>query len=137
MSVRGYNQDMGQSQKFITFDNPAGFIEQHIKGRQSADSVMGAVEDLVKRSMKLKVKKKLVLILVDVTDVPGIDTSGKMTEASKEAVEAMMDAEYDKVAVYGDIAVQILVNTLAIIAGKRDKIRVFASRVEALKWLKS
>ncbi|HET7529093.1 MAG TPA: STAS/SEC14 domain-containing protein [Candidatus Saccharimonadales bacterium] len=126
-----------RTQKYNTFDNPAGFIEQHFLGVQSADSVIAAVEELVRRAKKLKINKQHVFILVDVSDVPKIDVSGKMSRARKEAIKAMKDADYDKIAVYGDTALQIMVNTLALIAGKRDKIRVFASRVEALKWLKS
>lgn len=128
---------MAKAQKFVTFDNPAGFIEQHYHGVQSADSVIRAVEELVKRAKRLRVKKEDVFILVDVSEVPKIDISGKMSRARQEAVNAMKDAEYDKIAVYGNVAVQIMVNTLALIAGRRDKVRVFASRIEALKWLKS
>lgn len=125
------------AQKFITFHNPAGFIEQHFQGIQSAESVIGAIEDLVSRAKALKNKKKTVFILVDLSEVPKIDASSKMSRARQEAVNAMKEADYDKIAVYGDTAIQILVNTLALIAGERDKVRVFASRVEALKWLKS
>ena len=56
--------------------------------------------------------------------------------ARKEAVKAMKNARYDRIAVYGNVAVQIMVNTLVLIAGKRQKIRVFSDRVEALRWLK-
>jgi len=122
--------------RYKIFVNPSGFIETHFLGNQTPDSVIGAVDELVKRAQKLKLRKELVLILVDVTNVPKIDISGKMANARKEAVKAMTNAQYDKIAVYGNVAVQILVNTLVLIAGKRDKIRVFSSRIEALKWLK-
>jgi hypothetical protein len=62
--------------------------------------------------------------------------SDKFTTFSNP-VEAMKQAEYNRIAVYGNAAVQIMVNTLILIAGKRDKIRVFSNREEALKWLKS
>jgi len=122
--------------KYRIFVNPSGFIETHFIGNQTPDSVIGAVEELVKRAEKLKLRHELVLVLVDVTKVPKIDISGKMANARKEAVKAMTSAEYDRIAVYGNMAVQIMVNTLVLIAGKRDKIRVFASRIEALRWLK-
>jgi len=130
-----YNSVMAKD-RYKIFVNPAGFIETHFIGNQTPDSVIGAVEDLVKRAKKLKAHEELALILVDVTEVPKIDISGKMAKARKEAVKAMTNAEYDRIAVYGNVAVQILVNTLVMIAGKRDKIRVFASRIEALKWLR-
>jgi hypothetical protein len=128
---------MRSTKKFETFFNPAGFIEQHYKGNQTPDSVIAAVNVLVARAKKLKLDKRLALILVDVTDVPKIDISGKMARARKEAVQAMRSAEYDRIAIYGNVAVQVMVSTLVMIAGKRDKIRVFADRVEAIKWLKS
>lgn len=125
-----------KSQKFRTFSSPAGFIEQHFIGVQTPDSVIAAVHELVKRANQLNVQNKPVFILVSVEKVPKIDISGKMAPARKEAVEAMRTAQYDRIAIYGNTAVQIMVNTLVLIAGKRDKIRVFGDRVEALKWLK-
>jgi predicted glycosyltransferase len=128
---------MKSSDKVKTSFNPAGFIEQVFIGNQTPDSVISAVEELVRRAKMLKTERKPVLILADVTKVPKIDISGKMAGARKQAVAAMATAEYDKVAVYGNVAVQIMVNTLVLIAGKRNKVRVFGNRVEALKWLKS
>ena len=128
---------MASSNKFQTTINPSGFIEQIFIGNQTPDSVIAAVEELVKRARKLKANDKKALILVDVTGVPKIDISGKMTRARQEAVKAMSNAQYDRIAVYGNVAVQIMVNTLVLIAGKRDKIKVFGDRVDALRWLKS
>ncbi len=128
---------MSESKKVKTTFNPAGFIEQVYIGNQTPDSVIKGVTELVRRAKKLKADRKQVLILADVTGVPKIDISGKMARARKEAIQAMTTAEYDKVAVYGNVGVQILVNTLVLIAGKRDKIRVFSDRLAALKWLKS
>ena len=127
---------MAATEKFATFDNPGGFIEQHYIGVQTPDSVIGAIEILVKKAKKLALKKRPVLILVDVTQVPKIDISGKMAGARKEVVQAMSDAQYQRIAVYGNVAVQVMVNTLVLIAGKRNKIRVFGGRLEALRWLK-
>ena len=136
-SYRAYQYNILMARdKYKIFVSPAGFIETHFTGNQTPDSVIDAVEELVKRAKKLKVRKELVLVLVDVTDVPKIDISKRMARAHQQAVKAMTTADYDRIAVYGNVAVQILVNTLVMIAGKRDKIRVFASRIEALKWLK-
>ena len=128
---------MADSTKVKTSFNPAGFIEQVYTGNQTADSVIKGVTDLVSRAKKLKAEHKEVLILTDVTGVPKIDISGKMARARKQAIKAMTTAEYDKVAVYGNVGVQIMVNTLVLIAGKRDKVRVFGDRMAALRWLKS
>jgi len=128
---------MGSSEKIRTIYNPSGFIEQHFIGVQTPQPVLDAVDELVKRAAKLKSQNKPALVLVDVTKVPKIDVSDRMLKARRSAVKAMREAKYDRVAIYGALPVQVMVNTLVLIAGKRDKIRVFASRDEALKWLKS
>jgi hypothetical protein len=128
---------MNYKDKFKTFISPAGFIEQHFLGNQTPDSVIGAIDELIKGALKLKANKEPILILVSVTEVSKIDISGKMAHAHEKAVDAMKRAEYDRIAIYGSMAVQLMVNTLVLIAGKRHKIRVFDSRLEALKWLKS
>jgi hypothetical protein len=127
---------MAKSDKFSSFYNPGGFVDAHFFGEQSPQDVIQAITELVRWSKKLAAKKQPTLILVDVIDVPKIDISGRMAPARQKAVEAMSQAKYDKIAVYGNTAVQIMVNTLALIAGKRQQIRVFSSRVDALKWLK-
>jgi predicted glycosyltransferase len=127
---------MEKGKKYKTIYNPAGFVELYYRGEQTPKSVIDSVTELIGWSDKLNAEKKRVLILVDVKDVPKIDISGRMAAARKEAVSAMADAKYDRIAVYGNVAVQILVNTLALIAGKRYKVRVFSNRIEALGWLK-
>jgi hypothetical protein len=127
---------MDDGEFYKCFYNPAGFVEIHFMNEQTSDSVISAVNELVERSKKLNAKRQKVLVLADVTDVPKIDISGKMAPARKQAVKAMTDAKYDRIAVYGNVAVQILVNTLALIAGKRHQIKVFSDRAEAVRWLK-
>jgi len=127
---------MGKDELFESFYNPAGFVEMHFFGEQTPDSVISAITELVDWSKKLNSKKQRVLILADVTDVSKIDISGKMAPARRVAVKAMTSAKYDRIAIYGNIAVQIMVNTLVLIAGKRKQIRVFSDRLEALRWLK-
>ena len=128
---------MGKDELFKSFYNPSGFVEMHFSGEQTPDSVIAAIAELVGWSKKLNTKKQKVLILADITGVPKIDISGKMTPARRAAVKAMTSAKYDRIAVYGNVAVQILVNTLVLIAGKRKQVRVFSDRAEALRWLKA
>jgi hypothetical protein len=127
---------MEMGEKYNTFYNPGGFVELCFYGEQTPESVISAVTELVDWSKKLSSKKKKIYILVDVTEVPKIDISGKMAAARKEAVRAMTTAKYDRIAIYGNVAVQIMVNTLVLIAGKRQNIKVFSDRFEGLKWLK-
>lgn len=127
---------MDEDDLYKTFYNPAGFVEIHFLDEQTPDSVIKAVKELVQWSKKLNAKQQKVLILADVSQVPKIDISGRMAPARKEAVKAMSSAKYERIAVYGNVVVQILVNTLALIAGKRQEIRVFSDRSEAVRWLK-
>lgn len=128
---------MEKGQKFKAFYNVAGFLELYFCGEQTPKSVMSATAEMTKWSEKLNAEKRPVLILMNVSDVHKIDISGKMSAARKEAVKAMTTTKYDRMAVYGNVAMQILINTLVLIAGKRDKARVFTNRVDAVKWLKA
>lgn len=128
---------MAQSKKFQVFTNPAGFIEEKFIGLQTPESVTLAVDKLIKMTRQLAAQKKPVYVLVDLSEVPKVNLTAQMKLAQKGMVKSMQIERYDKVAVYGNPGSQIVVNTLALIAGKRDKIRVFATRIEALKWLKS
>jgi hypothetical protein len=128
---------MRQTKKYELFFNPAGFIELHYTGAQTSDSVISASNQLFKKSAKLKSKKEPALILVDVTNVPLTNNHTKMAPARKEAVRAISSDDYDRLAVYGSVTVQVVMNTIILIAGKRDKVRVFANREDAVKWLKS
>jgi hypothetical protein len=127
---------MDDGKFYKCFYNPSGFVEIHFMNEQTPDSVIAAVNELVKWSKKLNAKGEKVLILADVSDVPKIDISGKMAPARKHAVKAMADAKYERIAVYGSVPVQILVSTLALIAGKRQQIKVFSERADAVRWLK-
>lgn len=127
---------MEKDDKYTIFASPGGFIEIYFKGEQTPESVTAAVKGLVRWSKKLETEHQKMLVLADVSDVSKIDVSGKMAPARKVAVEAMRNAKYEKIAVYGNVAVQIMVNTLVLIAGKRKEIRVFSDRMDALRWLK-
>jgi uncharacterized protein YeeX (DUF496 family) len=128
---------MVTSDKFEIFISPAGFIEQKFTGMQTAQSITDGVKELVKCGRKLFAQKKPVLILIDITEVPKVNMSEQMHQLPKDIVRAMKEEKYDRIAVYGDLAVQVLINTLVLIAGKRRKIRVFPERIDALAWLKA
>ena len=117
--------------------NPAGFIEQHFVGSQTPQEVHKAIADLKRITRRLHKEGKPVLILVDVNRVTKIDLGPKMLKARVAGMKAMRSIEYKRAAVYGPLTVQVLVNTLALVAGVRDKIRVFDSRIDAVRWLRS
>jgi hypothetical protein len=128
---------MSDSKKYDLFINPAGFIELHYIGTLNPQAVINSTKKLQKLVKKLKATKTPILILVDVTKVPITNNQKQMAPARKHAVDVISTMEYKRIAIYGSVVVQIVMNTVALIAGKRNKVRVFASRVEALKWLKS
>src|SRR5579872_170816 len=119
-----------------TFIDPAGIVEQHYIGQQTPESILRALKDLeayVKKAAKLN---KPVLILADVSLVPKIDLSKRMIEVRKAGIETMRSIKFRRAAVYGPLKVQVLVNTMALISGKQDKLKVFGNRVKAVAWLK-
>jgi len=128
---------MNHTEKFELFISPSGFIEEKFIGRQTPESAQTAVDQLIKLTRKLKGQKKRVLILVDITGISKVNTSDRMKETRQAMVKAMKEEPYDRLAVYGNMATQVLVNTMALIAGKRNKVRVFDNRIDALKWLKN
>lgn len=128
---------MSTSAKFELFINPAGFVEEKFYGVQTPSSVLEGMNCLIKEARKLAASGRQTLILVDITEVPKLNTSAAMKQVHKDIVQAMREETYDRIAVYGDLATQVLVNTLTLIAGKRRKIRVFSDRVDALRWLRT
>lgn len=123
--------------KYELFFNPSGFIELHYIGSMTPETITESCRKLFKKTEKLITEKKPALILVDVTKISVTNNHKQMAPARKEAVHLLTKSHYDRIAVYGSLPVQIAMNTIVLIAGKRDKVRVFSDRVEALKWLKS
>lgn len=127
---------MKGDKKYELFFNPAGFIELHFIGAQTSESIIESSRRMFKKTEKLKTDKKPALVLVDVTKIPLTNNHRQMAPARKEAVRMLSSSNYDRIAVYGSLPVQVAMNTIILIAGKRDRVRVFADRVEAIKWLK-
>jgi hypothetical protein len=129
---------MGKTNNYIrTVLNPAGFIEQHYVGSQAPQEVHKAIRDLKRFAKKLEESNKAVLILVDVSRVTKIDLGPRMLRARVAGMKTMRALNYKRAAVYGPLPIQVLVNTLALVAGVHDKIRVFDTRLDAVRWLRS
>lgn len=128
--------ERGKDQKTSIFINPSGFIEQHFIGEQSPDSILDALESLKKCAKKLESQKKQVLILEDLSEVVREDfLSPRMAPVRSAAINIMKSINFKKAAIYGSLPLQVIVNTLALISGKRNSIKVFHHRSEAIKWL--
>ncbi len=117
--------------KVKTLLDPAGYIEQSYRGRQTTTDIRDGVKQLDKHSKALRAKKKPVLILIDISDVV-IDFDRRIYMAG---VEGMRTISFKRGAIYGTLPAQILINTLALVADKQRKIRAFGSRSEAIDWL--
>jgi hypothetical protein len=121
--------------KSSIFINPSGFIEQHYHDGQTPESSLEAMKQLKNYTKKTRAQNKPVLIYIDVTELTKVDLSSKMLHVRITAAKAMKEYDFDKAAICGPLAVQVLVTTLALVAGKSKIIKVFDSRTEAIKWL--
>jgi len=112
--------------------SPSGFIEQHYIGPQTADSVQKAIGSLKTYINKLKIEKKPVLILLDMSRLKiTFDAQARMA-----AVKGMREVHYDRGAFYGPLRVLVLINTLAMVSGVQHKVKAFGERLDAIRWLK-
>jgi hypothetical protein len=117
--------------KVETFMHPSGIIEQHYYGVQTGVSVGQGVGKVRHIATKLSSQNKKVLLLVDLTKVKSTDIPSHIA-----AVKGMREVPFDKIAIYGPLRMQVLLNGLAIVADKHDKARAFETRIEALRWLR-
>jgi len=120
-----------KSKSVSTFINPSGFIEQHYIGVQTGKTVTSGVRAAAAAVKKMHGKKKPALMLVDLSQVTSTDLSSHIA-----AVKGMKEVPFEKIAIYGPLTLQILLNTLAIVADKYAKVHSFATRVEAVEWLR-
>jgi hypothetical protein len=130
---------VSEPKNFIkTFLSPAGFIEQHYYGSPSPTEVLTSIKELESLILHKRAGKDP-LVLIDISKITRVDLSIKMLGTRIEAVKLMRSLPYKKAAIYGPVAIQVIVNTLATVAGTkvRHKIKCFNDRTEALKWLKS
>lgn len=116
--------------KISTVWNPAGFVEQKYRGKQSAEAVKEGIKQLENCLGKNAQKGNPPLVLIDITELGATDT-----ESHKVGIAGIRQVNFKRAALYGPLSAQVLVNTLALVAGKKNKIRAFGSRVEAIKWL--
>lgn len=119
--------------KTETFINPAGFIEQHYIGTLKLPAIKKAIEELGKIVEEQKAQKKPALVLID-TSLAATSLFFN-TQAHTASIKGMKTIPLGRAAIFGPLVAQVTVNTLAMITGKKDKIRGFTSRQEAIRWL--
>lgn len=111
--------------------NPQGFIEQRYWGKQTTSNIEAGVKELSEYITALRAEKTPILILIDVSEVI-IDFDRRIHKAGIKGMNAI---SFKRGAVYGSLSSQVLINTLALVAGKQHKVQAFVSRDEAIKWL--
>jgi hypothetical protein len=131
---------VSESKNYVkTFVNPAGFVEQHYVGSPSPMQILSGIKELESLVLNQQKSRKQPLVLIDITKNTKIDLSMRMMGTRIEAVKLMRSLPYKRAAIYGPVAIQVIVNTLATVAGARvrKKIRCFSNRAAALEWLKN
>lgn len=74
---------------------------------------------------------KPVRILVDITHLGKAETATR-----KIALEAIKEAKFDRIAIFGsNLTARTTMNLIAYAAGKSHQIKTFANRAEAVEWL--
>lgn len=128
----------GKNQKTSIFINPSGFIEQHYFGLLEPDTILNGLKALRTCAKKLESQGKPVLILEDVSNIAKLEfMSPKMAHVRKVAAKTTKEIDFKKAAVYGPLPYQVIITTLALVAGKPNKFKAFNNRAEAIKWLLS
>jgi hypothetical protein len=118
------------------FVNPSGFIEQHYFGELEPKVILQGLTSLRKYAKKLESEGKPVLILEDVSKITKLEfLSLKMAGVRKAAAKATKEIKFERAAIYGPLPFQVILTTLALVAGKRSRIHVFDNRTAAIKWL--
>lgn len=129
MTVRNQKK---KDEQVTTLISPAGFIEQCYVGDQNEQSVKQGIKELKTCISKLKHQNKPAIILVDLSTLGNTDLG-----AHKAAILGMRTLDYQLGAFYGPLPIQVLLNTLSLVSGMQKKLKVFETRVEAVKWLKA
>ena len=110
-----------------------GFIHLDYKGEQNYQTAKADQEPMDKLVRMLHQQGKKAYILVDATNVPKQDSG-----ARKAAVEIVLSVPYDRVALYGGSPfIRNVAGLIVKAVGKSHKFGFFATREEAVKWLKS
>jgi hypothetical protein len=119
------------NEKSSIFIHPRGYIDLVFTDGQSNDSIIYALKQLKILSKKLAEKKQPILIFVDASHISNVNMGEKMKPARIEAVKTISLINFKKAAVCAPLPVQIIVNTIALVAGKRNKVKVFENQAAA------
>jgi len=120
------------------FINPSGFIEVHFFGEQDPATITRGIKTIESYAKKLQSQNKPILILEDVSKINYIDfLSPKMAGPRKEITQAFAEIKFDRFAMCAPLYLQVILTTIALVVGKRNQIKAFDSRIDAINWLLS
>lgn len=115
------------------FANADGYTEMIWDGDQTGETVFDTIKESVKYNDALSSKGLPIKVLVDLTKVTSLDIG-----AEKQGVGAVSVIPFDKAAMYGG-SDEIMEKVWGIIkyGGGEEKSKMFATREEAVEWLKN
>jgi len=108
-----------------------GIIHHVYDGDQTYSILQKDVEKIIDLLKQRRLEKKPAKVLGDYTKIGKADSS-----ARQAASEALKNADYDKLALFGtNIFHTVAANLIIIASGKSKKVKVFQTREKAIKWL--
>src|SRR5690242_10319902 len=96
--------------KVSVYINPGGIIEQHSIGNINEELMAEATDLINKCAVKLRKQKKPVLILIGLSELGKSDMA-----AHKAAIKGVKSLRFKRMAAYGPLYAQVIVNTLILI----------------------
>jgi hypothetical protein len=102
------------------------------EGDQTKESLRLISDQIIRLIHDLRLQNKAVNLLVDTTELGKTDAA-----VMNEASEGVAHFDLDKMAVFGETQAftRWVMNSVIEFTGKKDKIRLFESQVEAEAWL--
>lgn len=117
--------------KNLVFVNPEGYFEVVLVGQQTEDSFKELFDSAKPLIDEAAAAGRPLRGLVDMTKQTGYSIS-----SDKAALELLESISYDKMAMYNPPH-KAVTEGIIMAMGRNDNTRIFTSRDEAIKWLKS
>lgn len=130
-AVKASHKGPANKGKLTAFINPAGFIEQAVIGFVDEEVVQSGIKEIKRYIDKLEKDSSQILVLINLNQYGGSDISAHIA-----ALKGIKQLSYRRIAAYGSVNVQVLFNSLAMIAAKQHKFKAFEKRIDAIQWLK-
>lgn len=109
-----------------------GFIEVHVVGDQTEESVQEMGDEIISLLDALRAQHKQVLILDDITAMKDVTKEGR-----QRVVSLAKTLDYDKAAMLGtnNTLLRLGTNLMLRATGRGAKVKYFDKRKDAINWL--